>query len=616
MLKRQPTIQSERRYMTGLDGLRAIAVIAVLFYHMNFPWASGGFLGVTLFFVLSGYLITDLLVVEWKRDRTIDFKRFWLRRARRLLPAMYVMVIAVTAWITLFDRQLVHTLKEDLLSVFFYFSNWWFIYKDVSYFETYDSPSLVTHFWSLAVEEQFYIIWPIIIFVLFFLFRKKQVVGFILFFLMAASTVWMGILYDPGEDPTRVYYGTDTRAFSLIVGALLAFVWPSRQLSSDVGKGAKALLDFVGFTSLILIIILMNAIDQFDPILYYGGMLLISGLMAIAIAVAAHPSSFFGKLLSIKPLEWVGLRSYGIYLWHYPIIMLVGSSYYNDGTWSWTVAFQIVLVLLFSDLSWKFIEDPIRRGRLKQWIFSIRKRQTTVMEALMSTRKHWQPLMLLFVIATYGLVGAEPYVKSAQVEEELEAALTEQFEQEQAARLEQQEKERAAREQEEQEILAKLYEEPIVFIGDSVALTAIPYLQELFPAGEIDVKIGRQFRAAPEIIEQLNAQGKLHDYVIFSLGTNGVFNEQTATSMIEQLGPERHIFFVNTRMPDHWQERVNGTLQKMAAQYEHVHLIDWYNLSSKYVDHFEPDLTHLKPSGGQKYAEMIAKALEEHALNR
>ena len=238
------------------------------------------------------------------------------------------------------------------------------------------------------------------------------------------------------------------------------------------------------------------------------------------------------------------------------------------------------------------------------------------MDAFIATRCRWQPLLLLLVVATYGLVVAEPYVKSAQVEEELEAALTEQFEQEQAARLEQQEKERAAREQAEQEILAKLYEEPIVFIGDSVALTAIPYLQELFPAGEIDVKIGRQFRAAPEIIEQLNVQGKLHDYVIFSLGTNGVFNEQTATSMIEQLGPERHIFFVNTRMPDHWQERVNGTLQKMANQYDHVHLIDWYNLSANYVDHFEPDLTHLKPSGGQKYAEMIAKALEEHALNR
>lgn len=616
MLKRQPSIHNERRYMTGLDGLRAIAVIAVLFYHMNFPWASGGFLGVTLFFVLSGYLITDLLVAEWKRDQTIDFKRFWFRRARRLLPAMYVMVIAVTAWITLFDRQLVHTLKEDLLSVFLYFSNWWFIYKDVSYFETYDSPSVVTHFWSLAVEEQFYIIWPIILFTLFFLFRKKRVVGFILFFMMLASTVWMGILYEPGEDPTRVYYGTDTRAFSLLVGALLAFVWPSRQLSANVGKGAKTLLDVVGFTSLILIFILIKTIDQFDSILYYGGMLFISGLMAIAIAVAAHPSSTFGRLLSIKPLEWVGLRSYGIYLWHYPIIMLVGSSYYNDGTWSLTVVVQIILVLIMSNLSWTLIEDPIRRGRMKQWMVAIRKRQTTVMEALLSTRRRWQPLLLLLPIATYGIIFAEPYAKSAHIEADLEAALTEQFEQEQAARLEQQEKERAAREVAEQEILAELYKEPIVFIGDSVALTAIPYLQELFPAGEIDVQIGRQFRAAPEIIEQLNKQGKLHNYVIFSLGTNGVFNEQIAKKMIEQLGPERHIFFVNTRMPDHWQDRVNGTLQKIANHYEHVHLIDWYNLSANYLDHFEPDLTHLKPSGGQKYAEMIAKALEEHALNR
>lgn len=359
------TTKSEpSRYMPGLDGLRAIAVVAVIAYHLDFDWASGGLLGVGVFFVLSGYLITDQIASELHREGRLDLKRFWLRRARRLLPAMLLVMAAVSFYLLLFDRDRLPSLAGDVWSAVTYTSNWYLIFHHVSYFESFGPPSPFGHLWSLAVEEQFYLLWPLLLPGAALLLGRRGKTALAVAAAAAASAVLMALLYVPGADPSRIYYGTDTRAFGLLIGAALALVWPSGRLSAGLSKGYRVGLDSVGAAALAAVALMMRYTSEYDPFLYRGGLVLLSLCAAALVAALAHPDSRLGAWLGCGPMRWIGKRSYGIYLWHYPVIALSEKQVNTDGPEPLRIALQLAVSVALAALSYRYVENPIRRRGL------------------------------------------------------------------------------------------------------------------------------------------------------------------------------------------------------------------------------------------------------------
>ena len=362
-------VRGGQRYMPGLDGLRALAVLAVIFYHVQFGWAQGGVLGVGVFFTLSGYLITDLLLGAWSVKGRLPLADFWIRRARRLLPALFVLLVVVTIWVALFNGSQLGQLRGGLAAAALYVSNWWLIFQHTSYFSRFGPPSPLGHLWSLAVEEQFYLVWPWLLWLVmrYAVWWPRRRVRFRLLAagtlaLAAASATVMALLYHPGADPTRIYEGTDTRAFGLLAGAALAMVWPSRRVAAGLGARAGAILDGAGAACLILIALLVWRTSEYSAFLYRGGIVLLTVATVVVLAAVACGTSRLGRALGCKPLRWLGVRSYGIYLWHYPVIALTTSV--QGGETLPRATLQVAASVSLAALSWKFVEEPIRRGTL------------------------------------------------------------------------------------------------------------------------------------------------------------------------------------------------------------------------------------------------------------
>ncbi len=355
--------------MPGLDGVRAVAVLAVIAYHLGFGWASGGLLGVGVFFTLSGYLITDLLLGAHDAGK-LSLVDFWLRRARRLLPALYLMLAVVALWVSLLHHSQIAELRGEAASAILYLNNWWQISQHVSYFARFGPPSPLNHLWSLAVEEQFYLIWPWLLLLGVACVRERRrpikvrprLAGVTLV-LAVASAIEMAVLYHPSFDSTRIYEGTDTRACGLLLGAALAMVWPSRSLTTRVTPGARSILDWAGVTGLVMIGLLVWRTTQYSGFLYQGGIVLLSIATVLVVAAAAHPATRVGRALGWEPLRWLGVRSYGIYLWHEPIIVLTTPASAHGVNLARAAA-QLAATIVVAALSWRYVEEPIRHGAL------------------------------------------------------------------------------------------------------------------------------------------------------------------------------------------------------------------------------------------------------------
>ncbi|HFJ9453290.1 acetyltransferase [Bacillus anthracis] len=595
------------RYMVGLDSLRGLAILGVILYHINFNWMPGGFLGVTVFFVLSGYLITDILAMEWKRNKRIDLKKFWLSRARRLLPGMLVMLVITLAWITIFHSSLLEKMRGDSLAALFYVSNWWYIYHKLSYFDNFNQISPLNHFWSLAVEEQFYVVWPFII-SLGLYYIKKQFRMILLICLGAfASALAMAILYEPGVDPSRIYYGTDTRAFSLLIGAVLALVWPSNRLANKIIPKARFILDVVGGIALIIILVMFWKTNQYDPFLYKGGMVLLSIATALLVANLAHPASRIAQFLRFRPLRWVGVRSYGIYLWHYPILTLTTPKV-TVGDFSIIRAIlQFLLIILIAQISWKFIEKPIRQGALRNIQFKNLRLQNVTLGVKLAL-----VCSLFFTsIAILGLLNASK-AKGNNQQDKVEAVQTQPVPHPVAV-WEKPNQETPLNQGESKEANSAHPKNPITVtaIGDSVMIDITPYLKNTFPDIRIDAQIGRQLSKAIPVVEQLKNEGNLGNYVIVGLGTNGAFTTEQLVSLIKLIGNERKIIFINTRVPRPWESIVNERLKVTVTKYPNVTLVDWYAASAGKKDYFAPDGVHLTNVGAEAYAVLVAKAVNQ-----
>jgi peptidoglycan/LPS O-acetylase OafA/YrhL len=360
--------EAGHRYIPGLDGLRAIAVLAVIAYHVNIGWAQGGLLGVGVFFTLSGYLITDLLLQRWSSSGGLGLSDFWLRRARRLLPALVVMLAVVIAWVAIMHRSQLSDLRGNVVAASLYMSNWWLIVQHISYFAQFGPPSPLGHLWSLSVEEQFYLLWP---FILWLGLRalpgsrrgsgRRPGLAVATLVLAAGSAAAMALLYHPGFNPNRVYDGTDTRAFGLLIGAALAAVWPSRQRRPGKSPNVSRALDVVGLVGLVVIGLLVWRTNQYSAFLYRGGMVLLSVATGLVVLAVVYPGSWLGRVLGIRPLRWVGVRSYGIYLWHFPIIVLTAGAL-RGGFDLPRASLQVLATVALAALSWRFVEEPILRG--------------------------------------------------------------------------------------------------------------------------------------------------------------------------------------------------------------------------------------------------------------
>jgi len=357
-------VSAQATYLPGLDGVRALAVIAVLGYHLEVPFLRGGLLGVGMFFTLSGFLITFILLREWDEHGRIDLKRFWLRRARRLLPAVILLLLVVlVATVLVAPDDLGDRLVESAAAML-YISNWTTIASDTSYFVAFAGPGPLDHLWSLAVEEQFYVIWPLLFVGLLTPLRRHLArVVLITLGLAAASFVWMYVVAEPGFDNTRAYEGTDTRAGGLLLGVVLAMVWRPDRLRAKIADGARNVVDGLGVVALAVLTWLVVATDPFSLSLYRGGLLLLSVATLLLLAVAVHPASRVAALLGTAPLVWIGERSYGIYLWHLPVIAFTPVTVLPEQPVV-LGAIQLALSVGLSALSWTFVEDPIRRHGL------------------------------------------------------------------------------------------------------------------------------------------------------------------------------------------------------------------------------------------------------------
>ncbi|TNP01894.1 acyltransferase family protein [Bacillus pacificus] len=595
------------RYMVGLDSLRGLAILGVILYHINFNWMPGGFLGVTVFFVLSGYLITDILAMEWKRNKRIDLKKFWLSRARRLLPGMIVMLVITLAWITIFHSSLLEKMRGDSLAALFYVSNWWYIYHKLSYFDNFNQISPLNHFWSLAVEEQFYVVWPFIISLGLYYIKKQSRMILLICLGVFASALAMTILYEPGVDPSRIYYGTDTRAFSLLIGAVLALVWPSNRLANKIIPKARFILDVVGGIALIIILVMFWKTNQYDPFLYKGGMVLLSIATALLVANLAHPASRIAQFLRFRPLRWVGVRSYGIYLWHYPILTLTTPKV-TVGDFSIIRAIlQFLLIILIAQISWKFIEKPIRQGALRNIQFKNLRLQNVTLGFKLAL-----VCSLFFTsIAILGLLNASK-AKGNNQQDKVEAVQTQPVPHPVAV-WEKPNQETPLNQGESKEANSAHPKNPITVtaIGDSVMIDITPYLKNTFPDIRIDAQIGRQLSKAIPVVEQLKNEGNLGNYVIVGLGTNGAFTTEQLVSLIKLIGNERKIIFINTRVPRPWESIVNERLKVTVTKYPNVTLVDWYAASAGKKDYFAPDGVHLTNVGAEAYAVLVAKAVNQ-----
>jgi peptidoglycan/LPS O-acetylase OafA/YrhL len=364
-------VKRNQRYMPGLDGLRAIAVLAVIAFHLGFDWAPGGMLGVGVFFTLSGYLITDILLAQLNARGRIKLGAFWLARARRLLPALFVMLAIVVAWVTVFGPAQPDQFREGVISAIFYVNNWQQIFADVSYFARFEAEGPLDHLWSLSVEEQFYILWPFLLLIGVKLVHERPLssgvrprLALLTIAGALASSILMAVLYEPSFDPSRLYFGTDTRAGGLLFGAALAMVWPSRKLNRRIAPQARNTLDALGVLGLLVIALMIWRNGELSPFLYRGGFVLLSLATVLVLMALTHPACRLGKWLGVLPLRWIGVRSYGIYLWQTPVIVLTtpqGVQHEDDLVRS---LMQVAAIFAISALSWRFVEEPIRHGAI------------------------------------------------------------------------------------------------------------------------------------------------------------------------------------------------------------------------------------------------------------
>ena len=610
----------KRRYITGLDGIRAIAVIMVLAYHLKLALFKSGFLGVTVFFVLSGYLITGILISEVEEEGTIDLKNFWLRRIRRLVPAVMSMAVVIIIVSAVVNRIIFTKGCKDFLASVLGFNNWWQIFNKVSYFEAAGVPSPFTHCWSLAIETQFYLIYPLILLGIYKLVKSREegrakrglLFAGVTLLLALISVILMIVLFDPQQDASRVYYGTDTRAFSLLFGALLAILWEYQMVPRRLSASVNMVLGSVSFAVLLVMTIAINGSSNFW---YRGGQFVGTILTVLVIYTVSGRKTWLSRFLSNPVLKWIGDRSYSIYLWHYPIILLISKGI--KASW-WITLIEIVLSVVLAELSYRFIETPIRHGIIGEYLNILRSRPKSRQEKkrqVQVARRSLKVMAGTFVL-TVSLILCMIFVPKKNALDTLQkreskaketGKMTEEQLAKQKANGSESEDTICTTDLTDDEILEGLN---LLLIGDSIAVDVTDDFYEMFPNSVSDTKIGRITSLGKQVLDSYIDEKKWEgEGVIFASLSNSPINGELE-AIREKIGKDMPLFLTTVRIPhDTFEEESNSKIKKFVEENDHTYLIDWYAASEGHDEYFDADDTHLLSAGAKAYAKCIKEAV-------
>ena len=610
-------------YMPGIDAMRALAVLAVFGYHAGLDWVPGGFLGVDVFFVISGYLITSLLLREFRSTDHIALGRFWLRRARRLLPAVGVLIAVAMIVSAIAEPDKIDTIRGDAISSLFYFANWHFIYEHTSYFEQFGRPSLFTHLWSLSVEEQFYLFWPLVFAAGMKIFgRGRLLLGVIAGAVASVALAW--ILFDPGHDASRIYYGTDTHAVGLLAGVALAMVWSPVQLRTHKSFGPLVgpILDAVGVVALGYLILSFAHVHDYDLALWHGGYAWIAIATVLLLAAVAHPAARLGGILGQPALLWLGLRSYSFYLWHWPVLVMTRPGVDINLPRGILIPLQLLACLALADLSYRFVELPFNgKAKLPRmpdgWL------------------KVARPALVFSVLAVILVVGWSGIVKagggtSAAAKAASEATSvhvtaktktapephrpTGKAETEEHGKAkERKEHKQPKHSKEPQKPLPPAKHWPrIVMLGDSVMIGAEEKLaKRLGPGFSMDAKVGRQADEFLEIIEKIKREGHHPTAMVIQWGNNGpLYGEdmeqlRAATTNVGQL------FLISDHAPVSWQDESNEAIAEASKDWRNTTEIPWAEAAEEGGESLFWDGIHLTPKGAGVYARLVSEVVHE-----
>ncbi len=574
------------QYIPAIDGLRALAVIAVMFYHLGFSWIPGGFLGVDLFFVISGYVITRMLLDSIAQSGGLDLRGFYLARLRRLLPALLFMltttVIAVGIWAP-------DTIKRLLVDTPFALTgtiNWRLVANEQDYFESIGRPPLLQHTWSLAVEAQFYLVWPLILYFILKRFGKKHIPVAALSIAAASGIALLLVSFSidaaNASKVSHVYFGTDTHSIGLFLGAALAVSWIPQNFRVEISRKGQNFIDGIGVFGFIGILATFFFIDASNPAMYKIAFPLAGIFGAAIIASIVHPASRFAPVLQNKVLLWIGERSYAIYLWHWVIFQVTRPTVDLAGqTWA-LYSLRILIVFALADISLRYVELPVRRGVIQYWLKGRkyrtkkeRNRQATLLSAA---------TVIVVVIAAIVSVRAISIANAARTE--LEKSLTV-----------------------DSSTVISSEKDGLWVTGDSVILGIRSVLEENRPISLVNARIGRQ---APELLEVLmqDQPQALNSPIIFNIGNNNALSREQVEQIFEAVKRQPQIIVVNTAVPRPWRDGNNQIIREVAANYPHADVIDWNELSNGRPEYFAPDGVHLVPAGVNAYVGAILEKLQ------
>lgn len=624
--------------VAALEGIRALSILAIVLYHADPSWLPGGFFGVSVFFVLTGYLTTLSLERELDSSGRLDYPRFLKRRLARLIPSVLVLVGFTTILCALFSHSLVPKVKSDALSSLLFFENIHFIISDVPYFAAAGLPSPLTHLWFLGVTMQFYIVWPLVLMLLRKVCRDRRALLVVVGALIVASAVEMALLFDPSGDTTRVYYGPDTRAAEFLMGALCALMtrgsgWGQR-FATRYGKRRRTYIawayELLAVASIALLVVMCFTIDGFSPLTYRGGTLVASLLAALLVGVVCRAKKGpVAILLGLKPLVAAGAVSFSIYLWHYPLLLVMNPATRTTELpwWGWVLEFVVIVAVSVAS------HIVVEKGVGKRWLFG----QTSAQAALYLISV--VALLVLAVVPVNASQTGVPLSQQTQSSQEPaerndvvveEPSAPEQKDYSEAGTAKDAEKdsekdaekdaEKDSKEEPEESSVPKpedytvdpktgATDAQVLLVGDSVSLGAEDAFYQIFPDGWMDSAISRQLIVGVDVFNSCVAAGHDAPVVIFALGTNGVGGEDDMRKLVEACGPDRRVLLVNTRLPSATQDRVNGMLAEVANEYDNVELVDWHAASTGHDEYFWDDGTHLRPEGAQAYVMMLRKAV-------
>ncbi|KRM91329.1 acyltransferase family protein [Fructilactobacillus florum] len=615
---------SKNRFITGFTGMRALAVIGVILYHLNPTIFSGGYLGVPVFMTLSGYLVTDHLLHEYETTGKFRYGHFWYKRLKKLYPTLIVMLLLTATFITIFQSNLLANLWQSVVTNLSYVYNWYEIANGQSYFQQFaGTQSPFTHLWTLSIEGQFYLVWPLIVILGLSLSGSSRphhspYRGLLLITIGISiiSVILMALLFKPGTDPSRIYYGTDTRMFSLLLGAALAMVWPSKRKLQHFEQHQVLFFDIVGLIGLSGMLILGLTVHAQSAFLYHGGMLLFSIFTVLLMWAVIANTSHWNRFLTNPVFNWLGSRSYEIYVYQLPVFVFFTARFKNVANHPISYALiELLLIISISELSYRFVQVPFSHYDYQRWFSQLLK---------LLPRLTWQSL-ILSIIAIIGLFGivqsttinpkqanhsqlAQRIQKNANVEKQHNQALAQKIKKGKAVQRSKRDQQAVKKNGLTAKQLTVAQNLSGSAIGDSVMLAGRDDLQAIFPKLYIDAQVARQAEAGIPTIKSLSDRGLLGKNVIIGLGTNGNVTADTINEIMQIIGDKRQVFWINVHVPTQpWQNSVNMQLAAAEKQYRNLRIINWNEYISHHSGLLASDQTHPTQSGSSKYASFIAK---------